>query len=126
MQAIAKRGVTAVIPTSAIIAILAGIYLFYRASAGFDNVYMSSGPGITYSIGGTAAIIALIIGGTVVRSAIEKMLKLGPTIASVPELERGALMAEMNALRKKSDGGTRIVAILLTITVVCMAIGRYV
>ena len=126
MQAIGKRGITAAIPASAIITILAGIYLFYRVSAGFDNVYMSSGPGITYSIGGTSAIIALLIGGTIVRSSIDKMLHLGATLGSTPESERGAIMAEMNALRQKNHSATRIVSVLLMITVFCMAIGRYV
>ena len=126
MQAIGKRGITVAIPASAIITILAGIYLFYRVSAGFDDVYMSSGPGITYSIGGTTAIIALIIGGTIVRSSIDKMLNLGARMGSASESERGQMMAEMNALRQKNHGATRIVSILIMITVFCMAIGRYV
>jgi len=126
MQAMAKRGLMAAMPAAAIITILAGIYLFYRVSAGFDSIYMGSGPGITYSIGGLMAIIALIIGGTTVRASMEKVLKLGETLPSTPESNRAAVMAEMNALRQKGINATRLVSVLLMITVFCMAIGRYV
>ena len=126
MQAMAKKGLMAAIPIAAILTILAGIYLFYRVSAGFDSVYMGSGPGITYSIGGLCAIIALIIGGTTVRMSMEKVLKLGATMPSTPEANRPAIMSEMNALRQKGMKATRLVSVLLMITVFCMAIGRYV
>jgi uncharacterized membrane protein len=126
MAALAKRGFTTAIPVAAILTVLAGIFLFYRVSAGFDNVYMGSGPGITYSIGGTSAIIALIIGATIVRSSVEKMLKLGERMQGATESDRAAIMAEMTSLRQRGSGATRIVSVLLMITVFCMAIGRYV
>ena len=126
MTALGKRGYATAIPVAAVLTILAGIYLLYRASAGFNNVYMSSGSGITYSIGGTAAIIALAIGATMVRGAMTKVLDLLESAASRPESERGAIVAEIAAHRGRGARGTRIVALLLTITVICMAIGRYV
>jgi len=126
MQALAKRGFTTALPVAAIITVLAGIYLMYRVSAGVDGVYMGSGSGITFSTGAAAALIAMAIGSTVVRGSVEKMLKLGPQLQSAPESERAALMAEMTALRQRGAGATRIVSVLLMITVFCMAIGRYV
>lgn len=126
MQALAKRGLMIAMPASAVVTVLAGIYLFYRVSGGFDPVYMGSGPGITYSIGGLSAIIALIIGGISARVSIEKLLKLGESLPSTPEANRPAVVAEMDALRKKSASTQRLVAVLLMITVLCMAVGRYV
>lgn len=126
MQALAKRGFTTAIPVAAILTVLAGIYLMYRVSAGFDAVYMGSGAGITFSIGGLAALIAMGIGSTIVRGSIEKMLKIGPQMQSASESERAALAAEMTALRQRGSGAARIVSVLLMITVFCMAIGRYV
>jgi len=126
MAAMAKRGFLTAIPIAAIITILAGIYLMYRVSGGFDHVYMGSGPGMTYSIGAASAIVALIIGGTVVRSSVETMLKLGAQMQGASDADRGAIMTQMNALRQRSSGASRIVAVLLMITVFCMAIGRYV
>jgi uncharacterized membrane protein len=126
MSGLMKRGLTAAIPIAAITAVLSGIYLLYRASSGFDDAYMGSGPGMTYSIGGTAAIIALLIGGTIVRSSTEKAMKLTESAMSLPESERGAMMSEATVLRAKAVSATKIVALLILITVICMAIGRYV
>ena len=126
MQALAKRGLMAAMPAAAIVTVIAGIYLFYRVSAGFDGIYMGSGPGITYSIGGLSAIIALILGATTVRMSMEKVLKLAETLPSTPEASRGSVMAEMNALRTRGVKASKVVTVLLVITVFCMAIGRYV
>jgi hypothetical protein len=126
MGALAGRGLMRAMPTAAIITVLAGIYLFYRVSAGFDPIYMGSGAGITYSIGGLSAVIALILGATAVRGPMEKALKLGQSLSSTPEAERGGMMNEINALRSKGASATRLVSILIMITVFCMAIGRYV
>jgi hypothetical protein len=87
---------------------------------------MGSGAGITYSIGGLSAVIALILGATAVRGPMEKALKLGQSLSSTPEAERGGMMNEINALRSKGASATRLVSILIMITVFCMAIGRYV
>jgi hypothetical protein len=126
MGALAGRGLMKAMPVAGILTVLAGIYLFYRVSAGFDPIYMGSGPGITYSIGGLTAVIALILGATAVRSPMEKALKLGQSLSSAPEAERGATMNEINTLRKKGASAIRMVSILIMITVFCMAIGRYV
>ena len=126
MGALAGRGLMRAMPAAAMITVLAGIYLFYRVSAGFDPIYMGSGPGMTYSIGGLTAVIALIVGATAVRAPMEKALTLGQSLSSTPEADRGALMNQINTLRQKGAGAARIVAILIMITVFCMAIGRYV
>ena len=126
VNGLVKHGFMTAIPIAAILGILSGIYLLWRASSGFNDTYMSSGPGRTYSIGGTAALIAFAIGGTIVRSSMTKSLTLANSAASAPESERAGIMAEAGKHRAKGSAATKIVAGLLLITVICMAIGRYV
>lgn len=126
MNALAKHGFMTAIPIAAVLGILSGIYLLWRASTGFDDTYMASGPGRTYSIGGTAAIIAFAIGATVVRGSMMKALTLGNSVASAPDSDRANIISEAAKHRAKGATATKIVAGLLVITVICMAIGRYV
>lgn len=126
VNALFKQGYMTAVPVAAVLGILSGIYMLWRVSAGFSDAYMGSGPGRTYSIGGTAAIIAFAIGGTIVRSSMMKALTLGNSVGSAPEPERANIISEAARYRAKGSTGTKIVASLLVITVICMAIGRYV
>jgi uncharacterized membrane protein len=126
VNGLVKHGFMSAIPIAAALGILSGIYMFWRVSMGFNDTYMSSGPGRTYSIGGTAAIIAFAIGGTVVRSSMTKSLKLANSAASAAESERANIMSDAAKHRAKGAAASKIVASLLVITVICMAIGRYV
>lgn len=120
-----KRNFTNIMPAAAVVAILAGIWLFYRISAGFNNEYMKSKPGMAYSIGGSAAIVALVIGLIAVRPSMIKAMKLGMAAASAPPADQQRMQAEAGALRAKAGKANVVIAFLLLITVVAMAIGRY-
>lgn len=126
VQGMAKRGFMQAIPASAMLTILSGIYLFWRASAGFDPAYMGSGPGITYSIGALSAIIALIIGGTVVRGSMMNTMAKSQAATATEGTERERLLGEAQASRARAGSAGNLVAVLLGLTVICMAVGRYV
>ena len=101
-RGMAQRGLVRAIPSASGLTLLSGIYLYYRVSAGFQSEYMSSGPGISYGIGALSAIIAMILGGSVVRKAV--------IAGDFP----------------KAISSGRLVAGLLSFTAFTMAIGRYV
>jgi hypothetical protein len=112
MGALAKRGMLLILPVTGLLTILSGIWLYWHASVGFDPAYMRSGPGMAYGLGMVATILAFLIGVIVVRTSIAKAATAEP--------------AEGQKLRQRAASASIIVALLVGITVVSMAVGRYV
>jgi len=125
MGALVKRRLFTIVPTVAVIMMLAGLRLMWLTSGGFSAAYFSGRGGQAYAAGAIFAIVGFTIFLTVNHPAIGKMMKLGQQIAQAPEAERGALVAQMNAIRARAGTGSMITAVLLTLTAVAMAIGRY-
>jgi uncharacterized membrane protein len=107
-----RRNFAVIMPVTAIVTILAGLWLYWRISGGFDSEYMRSAPAQAYGVGGATAILALIIGLAVVRPAMLKATALGAT-------------PEAQALRARAGKANVWVALLLVVTLVTMAIARY-
>ncbi|MEW5917999.1 MAG: hypothetical protein AB1762_16470 [Gemmatimonadota bacterium] len=123
--ALVKRGMLNAMPIAAIVTILSGLYLLFRASAGQPQ-YMGSSVGMTYSTGATAAILAFLIGMLFFRPAMAKLAALGPQVAAAPPGEREALGAQLQAIRTRANRLNAIVTTLVGIAVLTMAVGRYV
>jgi uncharacterized membrane protein len=119
-----KRRLFDVLPIVAIVSILSGLWLFWRASAG-QPAYMRSSVGMTYGIGAAAAIIALALGFAIVRPAMAKAMQLTQSAASAAPAERDAQLAAAQAARVRGAKATQVVTILIGIAVIAMAIGRY-
>ena len=126
MAALNRRKFMIVIPIIAILTILSGLWLYWRASTGFNPAYMSSGPGRTYGLGAALAIIAFIIGITLTRPAMVKVGKLTDEIGKADPQQREAMMAEMQRLRAKGAMWGKVIGFLLIGTATLMALGRYV
>lgn len=126
MGGLMRRRFMDVMPAVAILNILSGLWLYWKMSGGFQPAYMHSATGMTFGTGGVLAIVAFVIGVTVVRPSMLKAMALGPTVAQAPPAERDALMAQVQALRGKAMGAGKLVAILLGLAVAAMAIARYV
>lgn len=107
-----RRNFAVIMPLTAIVTILAGLWLYWRISGGFNPEYMRTPAAMAYGTGGAAAIIALIIGLAVVRPAMLKATELGGT-------------PEAQALRARAGKANVWVALMLVVTLVAMAIGRY-
>jgi hypothetical protein len=112
MGGLAKRGMLAILPITGILTILSGLWLYWHASVGFSPEYMRSRPGMVYGVGMVATLIAFLIGVLVVRPAIAKAATAEPAVAQ--------------ALRQRAASVSVLVALLVGVTVICMAIGRYV
>ena len=96
-----------------LLTILAGLRLFWFASGGFNAAWMHSTSGMCYSIGAAAALVAFVIGAAV----------NGPTAR---KLGTESDAAQREALLARLRVATRATAWLLILTIVMMAIGRYV
>jgi hypothetical protein len=115
-----------VLPVVAGLTVLSGIWLYWRASLGFQPAYMRSSVGMTYGIGALAAIVALGLGVAILRPAMLKAAALTQQAASAAPAERDAQLAKAQALRLRGIQVNKIVAALLVVAVVAMAVGRYV
>ena len=91
---------------------LSGLYLMWRLHWG-----ERSAMGATLGIGALLAIVAGIAGGAISGRSATQLAKLkpGPDTA-----------AQAAALRDRMVLGTRITAALLVLSIICMAVARYV
>ncbi|MFI5233313.1 MAG: hypothetical protein ACHQSE_12465 [Gemmatimonadales bacterium] len=125
-QLMTKQKLGVFIPLAALLTVLSGLGMYARNVVGSSGVWVHSRPGVTYGVGGLAAIIALVIGATIIGPSLEKIVKIqlaAQTSGRALTADEAATVARMGA---RSAGGTRVVARLLVITVAAMAIGRYV
>jgi hypothetical protein len=126
MTSLMRRGLLNIMPIVAILVILTGIELVRRASGGFAAEWFASPTGRALSLGMASAIVAFLFGVLVMRPAALKVAALSQSAAQLPAgAEKDGAMARIQALRGRTRLGGRIVATLLAISVVTMAVARY-
>jgi hypothetical protein len=74
-----------VLPVVALVTILSGVDLLRRVSGGFDPAFLGSRMGIALSIGALAAIVAFIIGVSIMRPTALTVMALSQTAMQTPE-----------------------------------------
>ena len=126
MSSLARRRMPQIMLLVAIIAIVSGVWLLMRMMGGDAEGLMRTGMGKTFAWGGTAAIVAFLIGIIVVRPSMMKMMKLGESMPSAPPDQRPAIQAQMQKLRARGATMGKVVAALLLIALALMAVARYV
>jgi uncharacterized membrane protein len=126
MAALTRRKFMVVMPVIGTLTILSGLWLYWRASAGFQVDYMKSGPGHAYAFGAIFAIAGYVVGMTVTRPAMMKAGALSQSAATASESDRPAILAQAQAARKRGATAGKIVAWLLGLAALTMAVGRYV
>ncbi len=108
------------------VTVLAGIALLWIDSGGFQPGFMGSGLGVTLSIGGVCGILAAVVGiGLAARNAF----RLKAVSAAIQTQKTGPTseqLAQVASIQERLRVGGRLAAMLLGITVICMAIARYV
>lgn len=113
------------IAIASILAILSGFGMYWRDVSISAGAFSRSRPGMAYGIGGLSALIALGIAIRVIAPTGETLVKLGDLIEAGGDRPTPEQAASMASLQGRLAGGTRFGAGLLLITVVCMAIARY-
>lgn len=125
MGALVKRRVFVIIPTIAVIVMIAGLRMMWISSDGFSMAYFGTWLGAAYLTGTVLSVSTLTLFFTVNRPAITLMMKLGAKLAAAPDAEKGAIAAEMAAVRARAAMGSRAAALLMGTTAVLMALARY-
>lgn len=126
MAALVRRRFMTAVPGAAVLTILSGFWLYWHASTNFATEFMRSGPGIAYSIGAVAALIAFSMGMAITRPSMLKSLRLSQEAATAEAAERERMMAQAQALRIRGVRAGNVIALLLVIAATAMAVGRYV
>lgn len=124
-QIIAVRRFPAVATTAALLTVISGIWMYWRDTSISDGAFARSTAGMTYGLGGIAAILTVILAAVVQGPTSKKMGQLSAAIAASggpPSAEQAATLQKLQA---RLTFGARAAAALLGITVITMAIARY-
>lgn len=126
MAGLQRRRILTVIPALGLVTILAGLWLLWKSSFGFQHDYLVSPAGHTFTIGGIIAIIGFIFGVGVMRPAMMKAAVLAQSMGELTsDADRQARMAEIGRLRTKAGKMGRFVGALLVLAAAAMAVARY-
>jgi uncharacterized membrane protein len=126
MVRLTRRGLPAYMASIGGVTVLTGFYLFWRFTGGFSPEVSSSPGGMMFGTGAIAGILALIIGGAVVGGSAKKASAIVERMASAPEQDRPAMVAQIQALSQRMGTFGAIVIVLQAIALATMAIGHYV
>jgi hypothetical protein len=120
-----RRRFLDVMPLVAFVTIGCGLWLYWHVSGGFQASYMRSLTGMTIGVGALAALVAFVIGLSILRPALLRAAALSQAAAQAPAAERDAQMATVQTLRVRAAVAGRVVAGLLVLAAATMAVARY-
>lgn len=126
MGALIKRRFLDVIPAAALITVLSGLDLYRRTSGRYGTDWIRSPTGMGLSIGAVTGILALLIGAIVGRPNTLQAAALMTRAATMADgMEKAALITRTGHLRARGTAAIQGAAVLLLISVLCMAVSRY-
>jgi uncharacterized membrane protein len=108
---------------SAGVTIVAGLFMYGRYIVQTDGVWARSPIAMGYGVGAITAIVAFILGLTINAPAARRMQAIAGSAGGPPSAEQ---QAEIGRLRERIASTSRIVLGLLTISVISMAVSRYI
>jgi uncharacterized membrane protein len=110
---------------SAVLNTLSGIYLYSVRSGGFRAEWMTTGEGLTLTIGALAGLVAAVYGGAVTSRTAVKLGKLGQQLAAAGGPPKPEQLAAMGDLQNKLAQSGRIGSLLLLIAVIGMSLSGH-
>lgn len=108
------------------VTVLSGITLYIRDTMGGANGWGGTPMGITFAVGGTIALVALLVGTFYNRPLAAKMTALGAQLQGAGTPPPADLVAEMARLQDAFQKASWAVSIALIAAVMAMSIARYV
>lgn len=101
--------------------ILAGFILYWIDSNGFSSPWMRSGPGIGFGIGAAFGLVGFVYGILIGRTT-KAMAEVGAKLQGPPSPDQ---MAQLQDLRKKQNTYSIVSTVVLSLSVIFMAVARY-
>jgi uncharacterized membrane protein len=126
MQNLAERRKYPVFMIStSLLTVLAGGILYWFSSGGFNAAWIDSGPGIGFTIGSLAALVAFLVGNFGIGPTAAQMGALGQQIGASGGGPSPEQISALQALEKKLSNAERIDFVMLVIAMLTMATARY-
>jgi hypothetical protein len=119
-----RRNFVNIMPIVALITILSGVWLYLK-NMNLGPAWAQSRTGMAIGIGAVAAVLAFGVGVAIVRPSMLKAARLGQAAASQSGADQQRSLADAQALRARAGKAGGVVALLLLVTVVTMAVARY-
>lgn len=120
-----QRQLSLFLSVAALLTILSGLLLYWRASSGLQLSWILSPGGLSLSLGGLAGILAAILGMVVNRPVAERIGVLGREMQAAGGPPLPAQAAEMQALQARLTRAVVAGAALIGLAVAGMAVARY-
>jgi hypothetical protein len=111
--------------STSLLTVLAGGILFVYSSGGFSMAWLKSGPGIGFTIGSLAGLIAFLVGSFGIGPTSAQMGALGAQIAAAGGPPNPALLSHMRALEIRLTRAEGIDFVMLVLSILTMATARY-
>jgi hypothetical protein len=120
-----NRRVVKFIVTAGAINVAVGLVLYWRASAGLNSAWIGSGTGIGFTIGGLAAIVAWVLGLTVIGPTVERLDEAGTAMATAGRPPTPDEVGRFHGLEARLHRAGQADSLLLATAVILMAASRY-
>jgi hypothetical protein len=110
---------------AALLSTVAGLLLYWSASGGLKWSWISSGPGIGFTVGGVAGVAAFVYSMIVTSPAAARYAKIREQYLAAPGRPDPDVGVEFVNLRSQVSNAGILSAVLLAIAVLAMSVARY-
>lgn len=104
--------------------VLSGLVLYGRVSAGFQMAWITSGTGISLTIGALATLLTFVVFSVFQRPVAARLQVIGAEVQRSAGSPTSAQAAEMQALQRRMQVSMWWATLLLTVAVLTMAGAR--
>lgn len=111
--------------STSLLTVLAGGALYWFISGGLNLAWAASGPGLGFTIGSLAALVAFLVGTFGIGPTSGQMGALGGQIAASGQGPTPEQANTMQRLEKRLSRAEQIDFIMLVIAMLTMATARY-
>lgn len=109
-----------------ILTLLSGTALFWNDSVGFNESWMQTGPGRTFSVGGTLGVIVLLMGLTINVPTSKRLGAISGAVQEAGGVPTAEQAAEIVRLQGRLYTVMRIAAVMLVLAATAMSVARYI
>ena len=121
------RGYHAYMAALSFTTVVSGLYLIWRFTGGFDAEVVLTHASIAFGVGGTAGIVALVVGAVVVGRNAKRAADITGRAIGMPDgPAKGSLLQQAGAARRRTKAGIKVVIALQATALVLMTVGHYI
>jgi hypothetical protein len=110
---------------TSLLTVVAGGALYWYSSGGLHTTWLISGPGIGFTIGSVAALLAFLLGMFGIGPTAGQIGALGQQMAAAAKGPTPEQMNQMQQLERRVNRLEQVEFVLLALALVTMATARY-